>query len=346
MTIHRHQQVTFSTRLPSISGAFLDSLVRSTYSFEVGAIYTLLANELMTSTRVRTNSVDFTLINVYSPFFKISYGRVLPPQQDVHPRNALLMFTFATTSDYDIKQTNDIRRTSNNVVQYDGNKYITIGLNAQTCHECGIFHLNLNGLRYLYNLIGIMTKLLIMKQQFYDSFEDSLTQPFNILCSKYFNLPIPSLTRHPYPFWGLNRNIWQKCPNVLSFDAISPTVALFYFTRIIDLVPYNKISDLECGMAIRKLLEESLMSFLQQVNTAVSVQLSRKDFLFPAVLGSIIYKNSVQTDVVNERALRYNVYDIATLFSGRVEELLPIENTVNRILNNDTDFFSRLVGDL
>lgn len=376
MERHRNQTVNFRQSAFPLNGQAVPFLFKTRYqSLNVGDLFEFLADCLWNLTAVRTDSLNFTLVNVTSPFAGFSHGSSPPPPELARPFGKALLLTFATSSPFTVTQAavqnirrTDVRRRAVHITQWGpdgGQDYVTIAVNGQPAHDLGLVNLQPNQLQYIYNTIGVLTKSFMTRQTKYQAGTDNYSEfhgRFNLhaLRSRLGRMPLPHLFRTvPYPLWPFSIPLWTMAPNMIPQRCITPEVALYYFMylRPILSVAANVVGDVkvrrlglntENADGIAGHLSDSIMNFVQMVKTPGDTQLTHRELLAPAVIQSFMmngtgdlecgsnYLNSMSTDAL-KFATSLSAADLGSLF-------LPADLAAARIMRQDSNFADTLLN--
>lgn len=350
---HKHQKVHFAYGLRSVSDSFVESLFKPRYRMiQIGELYEALAKELMSATRVRTNVVDFTLVNVCSPFYKISHGVSEAPEEFNWPRNPHLIFTFACSQDRDASTLGfSTRRLSNNVVQWSTkrgpNAFISIGFNSVQCSRLGMPRMNALDLRYIYNLIGMMTKALLLRNYYGKDPEDLYSaRDLTHYNDRFKNMRFQDLVESvAYPFWVFSKSVWDKCPNVLASSHITPSSALYYFMYLVNTLNVSNVDSFEAAndrlIEIEDKVKDSVMELVQRAKAKNSVQLTRSDLIAPCAISSALNTGRPKMEFRKRvwlKDLELSASSVIESFDeNSLSVLLPVEQIAKKLMKPKTD---------
>lgn len=379
--IHRKQLTNFRTSEFSLSGGFLHSLLKPKYlNINVGELFEYIADSLWHVVGALNDSVDFTLVNVCSPFTKFSHGYLPPPPSKAWPTGKAMVFTFAVrnrrTYVNQIFNSNSVRRHSNSVTHfgfgYNNRDFVSISIDMQQGSEWGCAYPKSNELQYIYNLIGAMTKSFVRRQTAYltaeKDYEDvhSLIDLYDIHIRLY-RMPLKQMfLTVPYHLWPFNYHVWEYAPNILPQRILTPTVALYYFMYLNDAVSKlprttadvtmtrlgldrNATTVLDDGIAGH--LASSLIQLVSSIRTP-DVQLTDNELLAPAVLNAFFKTGSTQLST--RKGYMGNIIqsfkDLMRTLQGRENEagalLLPAKQTALKLLTQDRNWRQKTISAL
>lgn len=322
--IHRTQRTNFRVTEFSLSGAFLHSLLKPKYlNINIGEMYEYIADALWHTVGALTDSVDFTLVNVCSPFTKFSHGYLPAPPSKAWPTGKALVFTFAVrnrrTYVNQIFTSNTVRRRSNSVTHFgfgtSNRDFVSISIDMVQGNDWGCSYAKANELQYIYNLIGSMTKSFVRRQTSYLTADKDYEEVHSLLDlydmhSRLYRMPIKQLFQQvPNHLWVFNYHVWEYAPNILSQRLITPTAAMYFFMYLNDAVPKSARISGDITMArlgldplnVTKVLNDgvaghlasSVIRLVQSIRTT-DVQLSDDELLAPAVLDAFFRTGSTQ----------------------------------------------------
>lgn len=370
--IHRNQQTSFRTTEFSLSGGFLHSLLKSKYlNINVGDVFEYLVDTLWHTVGAMNNAVNFSLVNVFSPFTNFSHGNLPPPPKSAWPTGKALVFTFAVRNRFSYVDAFDpktVRRRTNFVTHFgDGfnnQDYISISVSMEQGKDWGCSTAHANELQYIYNLIGAMTKSFVRRQNAYKTADEDYEDVHSLLKltdmhSRFYRMPMKQMfLQVPYHLWVFNYHVWEYAPNILSQRLITPTVALYYFMYLNDavsLIPrvHNDVTMQRLGFdptSITKVLDDGIMghlasSIIQLVQNlrTTDVQLTDKELLAPAVLDAFFKNGSTQLSTRPEYMgdIMESFKDLLQTLKNQKDVgmvLLPAKDVARRLLFQDTNW--------
>lgn len=369
---HREQTQNFRTNEAPLGGSFYSFLLRPRFQYlNVGDLLEYVVQKLWTLTGVRTNRVDFTLVNVCSPFTKYSHGSSDAPPRSVWPRGPLMILTFATSimQRYDapgyekkIKSSN-ARFHDNNTTQWSPVRgqidFVSISVDLQTAHDLGLQQPKSNELEYIYNLIGPATKSIMRNQTKYSTTGyDDVHEHLNLKAvhDRVYSLPVPVLMRQiPYHLWAFSGELWRRAPNLIPQKLITPALALYYFMYLRDDIGFNSRCSGDVGMKRLGLLPgkkagilghiaSSVLSFSQIVKSSNVNDLNTHELLAPAVMSALLRTRSARlVRRSNTKALLAD--DVRTLVAIMAEDehatermLFPPEEVAFNLMTEDAEY--------
>jgi len=376
MERHRNQTVNFRQSAFPLNGQAVPFLFKTRYqSLDIGGLFETVAKILWNLTAVRTSSLEFTIVNVTSPFSGFSHGSHPPGPKITRPFGKALLITFATSSPFEIAarhtqglRRTDVRRRAVDVTQWGtGGKqdFVTIAVNGAAAHDLGLVNLQPNQLQYVYNTLGILTKSFIQKQTKYLPGTDSYTDfhaRYNLqaLRLRIGRMPLPKLFREiPYPLWVFSLPLWTMAPNMVSQRSITPEFALYYFMHIRPIISVydNVMADVKSARlglstgrpdSVFGHLSDSILNFVQMVKTPGDTQLTVKEVLAPSVLRAFISTGTPDVDggtnymrllsaEANDLASRMSHMDLGTL-------LMPPDSAARKVMLGDKNFADTLLN--
>jgi hypothetical protein len=306
---YRKQQVNFRTsEFPMAASAFNFLLSPRFNSFDTGELFDFVMSTLFSTTGVRTNRVDFTLVNVSSPFSNFSHGFYPTPHISTWPSGKALIFTFAIAEapQYTNIVCQTISRMSNHCTRWTygsgSSDFVSVSIDQSQAHEWGLLNLQPYQLFHLYNVVGAMTKNVIRRQSSYienSSYED-MHSDLNLvdMHDRYFAMPLKRLfTSVPISLWGFNKYIWAQAPQLLMMRLITPQLALYYFMYIANSIvprsathgiPFRKRLGTVGTLGIVAHLSDSALNLVQLIKSPSDNEFSAKELLAPTVLTELI----------------------------------------------------------
>lgn len=373
---HRQQKTNFRVTEFSESGAFLHSLLKDKYThINIGELFEYVADSLWHTVGATTDRVDFTLINVCSPFTRYSHGYSVEPPLAARPAGKSLIFTFAikSTRTYSGRVFNrrHVRHNSNSLTKwglnFNCNDFVSISVDMTQGEEWGTNSSRLFELQYIYNLIGPMTKSLMRRQTQYETsdrdYEDAHSKrSLADFHSELYRMPLKQLfLQVPYHLWVFNYHIWEYAPNVLPQRTITAQAAIYFFMYLNSAVPKQPrrsgdvtmkrlglMSD-DMGNALNDsgivgILASSLISFIQRIRSSDGTDLSDLELLAPAVLRQFLDVGDTQITTGFDAKVKMHVANTmltADLYS-REKDLgylfMPPKEVAANILRQDQNW--------
>lgn len=323
---HRHQKTNFRVSEFSLSGGYLHSLLNAKYThINIGELFEYLADQLWHTVGTKTDRVDFTLINVCSPFTRYSHGSQSEPPTFSRPRGKGLIFTFAirNAQHYSTFRFNprNVRRNSNSLTKWgfnmDCNNFVSISVDMVQGEDWGTNSSRANELEYIYNLIGPMTKSLMRRQTQYETSDRDYAdahekRSLHDWYSELYRMPLKQMfLQVPYHLWAFNYHIWEYAPNVIPQRTITPQVATYFFMYLNDSVAKepkrsgdvtmkrlglmkNDMGNALNDSGIAGILASSLIAFIQRIRSSDGNDLSDLELLAPAVLSQFLNQGNTQ----------------------------------------------------
>ena len=343
---HIVQKFSFRTKAqPLASGAVMQLFQPANESMDVGGLFDYIMSLLHSVAGATTSPVPFSLVNVLSPATRTSTGcNTFPPPSEAMPAaNANLVFTFALTPIYDwtvpahLMETG-IRSTYVNVWNVDASprpQFINIAISSVKCKALGLDSLTWTRLRYLYFVVGMMTKNAVRLMRARSNPSIPFTVPDNPW-STYESigyLDITSLAlRIPYSKWQFSQDFLQRAPNLLSPRQISPELIQFCIASdIMDKVRWPE----RLTPQVYSILFGSVVSFVQQVESLGDTQLETQELL--VALAVCRYREE-QVQIASDPGRLLPVYarqlfEALHDYSEQVSEILaPYMNSARNLL--------------
>lgn len=374
---HKEQLVNFRSSVFHLSAASVLFFLKEKFkSIDIAGLYELLASRLMTAPKFTSVGVNFTLVNVYSGVSGFSHGSSVPPPESARPANKQLIFTFAFDvydSVANIKPTITLKR-SNPVSQFGTVKnpttFTCVGLTSNEVAAFGLNALYTEHIAYLYNIVGVMTKSLAKHKSFYTtgSYGEFYPHTLKALFDTYGRASLYKIiVGTPYPYWVYSTAIWTHAPNLLSSKMLTPHSVLYYFLYVHGAIqryaPRDRVIRL-LGLQGSKpntvlgYLSESLLEFVQNINTPGYMHESALDVLAPAVIQSVVLDGTARIqgpgssddkvwtrlkEVANTMARAFadtdtNVGSLFTPPSSVARKLFVADESYAERLTNELDF--------
>lgn len=370
---HRRQKTNFRVTEFSLSGGYLHSLLKAKYTYiNIGDLFDYVADALWHVVGARRNSVNFTLINVCSPFTNFSHGSSIAPPVIASPKGQALILTFALNyrQGYNaIVGPVTVHHHSNSVTRWGINgksdDFVSISVNMVLGAELGCAHPRANELEYIYNLIGPMTKSIVRRQNSYLTAErdyQELHEEKNLrdLHKDIYRMPLKQLFMQvPIYLWVFNYHLWEYAPNVIPQRLITPSAALYFFMYLTNSVAIEAKRDGDVTMkrlglnsdqlennnssGIAGVLASSILSFVQMVKTPGDKQLSDIELLAPAVLQKFLQTGDTQIDTSHDYRMQMRISFAQLIADLQVRQndlgalFLPAKKLAQRILKKDSN---------
>lgn len=369
---HRMQTQNFRTTEAPLRGSFYSFLLRPRFQYlDVGDLLEYVMEKLWVLTGVRTNRVDFTLVNVCSPFTRMSFGSCSEPPEAAWPTGPALILTFATSQmqDYDLNPNyrtkitdQHIRIHDNNTIQWSPERgrvdFVSVSVGLQSAHDLTLQQPKINELEYIYNLIGPATKSIIRNQpkfmppgQPYDDVHEGLN--LKAVHDRVYSLPVAQLfTQIPYHLWAFSGELWRRAPNLIPMRLITPSVALYYFMYLRQDIQLISRASQDSGLRRLGLLSgkkmgvlghliSSVLSLRQLIKTRETGFLTRSETLAPAVLAALINtEDATLSSNMNqlEEDVRILVEAFALSTTDVAELLSPPEDVARALIGEDREY--------
>lgn len=373
--IHRTQRVSFRTSEFPLSGGFLQSLLKPRYlNINIGDLFEYLADQLKNVVGALKSPIDFTLVNVCSPFTKFSHGYYNEPPTFALPNGKAIVFTFLTRAEKHTEQIirrRWVRSPSNSVRRwgFDGHAgdFVSISLDMTQGDEYGCAHPGPNELQYIYNLIGAMTKSFARRQGSYLPIERSYQDFHSLLSlrdmySEYYRMPLKQLFQQaPYHLWVFNYHVWEYAPNLLPQRTITPAAAMYYFMYLNGVVPLmsrrpNDVTMKRLGYTgtkiaddgIAGILSSSVLRMVQMMKTPGDIQLTDDEILAPAVINAFLTTGKPQLSRTREYmgdaidGMKKLITDVQSRENELGYLFLPPDETARKIMRTDIIWRDRI----
>lgn len=347
---HREQKTNFRVSEFSLSGGFLQQLLQRPEfgTYDIGELFEFIADSLYHTVGVMTDRVDFTLINVCSPFTRYSHGSAIEPPMAAWPRGKALIFTFAIgpvkTYENQFFRYRDVRHNSNSLTKWgldnDCNDFVSISIDMVQAADWHLEGMRANQLQYVYNMIGAMTKNFMRRQLQYLTVDKSYDDIHEVRSIRdwyveLYSLPIKQVfTSVPVHLWVFNYHIWEQAPNLIPMRTITPVVAMYYFMYLHSSTQPNAPYVLKKRLGytddggIADYLAASIMRMVQDIRTPGDRQVSTLERLAPAVMETFLRTGSTQLEetglgyLISQEAARRRLivdmqtreYDVGKLF--------------------------------
>lgn len=343
---HLKQLFNFRQREFPLANNSMNWLMRPNQrALNMGDLFEHLADILHSVPFCLSNPVDFTLVNVVSPHAQWSIGcNEGPPPEVTWPANTMLLFTFALKQDNYYPVTDEVQRKSFksayvntwNMVPSAAPQFLNVAINPIVCAHLGLRTLTWSRIQYLYYVVGMMTKSFVRRHQYYGS-EASLEfysfSDYNLeaVRQKYWAMKLPQLAATtPFKMWCFNRNILETAPHWLSTRHLSPELALYYVANVKagPITLKNKTAgDLNQRLlfgpnGVVDMIGQSVMSFLQMVETPGDTQLETIDRIAPMMIDSLMSGKRIKLTADYMQRSADQAHNLVNLFQDR-KDLLP-----------------------
>lgn len=266
-------------------GSIRQLFARRYLSEDVGKLISILQETFDHIGRVHIRRRRFTLVNVYYTRTGYSYGKCPPPPDEVIRPNCQLILTFSFNGFYDVGDEYDPQfhqRLLENCFIWGEDitsfqNYLTVSIPMNTVLDLGLRPMYTSNLSYLYNVISILTKNMVLK------FTCPYLDNVNLNYQKYWNLNIlQMLKRYNYKCLLYNKQAWEYIPNLFT-NMIDNNAALFFFLHIFNQVVFEHSE----GDLLEKILfgeENSIQSLLSQSISEYNEDRESENLLFVASL--------------------------------------------------------------
>lgn len=191
----------------------------------------------------------FTLVNIYCPINRMSYGALDAPYWFHEPGKCLLLTFRSNLQTYRVRgrMPSHVRRTSEfgrvwgDVYNNDTSAFTTIAVPIEYREVLGMTFGRLQ-LEWLYMALGSYYRNFVMFR-WYDKY------PKHEVPAALMNMSLPDLMqRHSYPYWKFCKDVWRRCPNLISVDQIDAEFAAYYKDNLTEFTGRMKslaVSELE-----------------------------------------------------------------------------------------------------
>lgn len=204
----------------------------------------------------------FTLVNIYCPINRASYGYYDAPYWFHNQSNCLLLTFRSNNAKYRNVKPSHVSRTSEfgKVWGYysdrDVNAFTTIAVPIEYRQILGMNFLRPQ-MEWLYTALGSYYRNFAL-------FRWYVKYPKHEVPSAIRGMHLPDLIhRHAYPYWKYCKDIWRRSPNLISVDQIDAEFAAYYKEHLTEFT--GKMHSLQ----VRELedLIYSLMEHTDEDNT-------------------------------------------------------------------------------
>lgn len=381
--LHRNQTQNFRTSEAPLGGSFYSFLLRPRFLYlNVGDLLEFVVDHLWGLTGVRTNRVDFTLVNICSPFTKYSHGSCVEPPRAAWPTGPALILTFAVSQAQSYSDDPRVRKTvrrgshvrihDNNTTQWGMDAgtvdFVSVSVPLQVAHDFGLQQPKSNELEYIYNLIGPATKSIIRNPTKYrtlsEGYEDvHAALDLGHIRERVYQMTIPQLLKNvPYHLWVFCGEVWRKAPNLVPQRMITPAVALYYFMNLRKDIPLMSRCSNDVGMRRLGLvsgkkhgvlghLVSSVLGLAQTIKSPDDLMMdSASEQLAPALIQEVLDTGVPSLAHCSDVAtIRANALMLVLNLSGRSEKdsiisklLFPPEYAAFALLASDPEYLTAI----
>ncbi len=200
----------------------------------------------------------FTLVNIYCPINRASYGFLDAPTW-FHDNSKCLLLTFRSNMQTyrnrgrlpsHVMWTSDYGRVWGDLKNTDTNAFVTISVPIEFREVLGMTF-GLMQMRYLYTVLGSYYRNFVLFR-WYDKY------PKHEVPAAIRHMSVPDLMhRHSYPYWKYCKDIWRRCPNIISIDQIDAEFAAYYKRHLTEFTG-------KMHMPYVQELEETIYSLMEQ----------------------------------------------------------------------------------
>lgn len=234
----------------------------------------------------------FTLVNIYCPINRFSYGFLDAPYW-FHDSGKCLLLTFRTnTQTYrmtgrqprHVRPVTEFGKVWSNDQSGDVNAFTTIAVPIEYREVLGMNFLRPQ-MEWLYTVLGSYYRNFALFR-WYDKYPKHEV-PRAIRGMNIIDL----MHRHAYPYWKYNKEIWRRCPNMISIDQIDKEFAAYYKEH---LTPYTGLMH---SFAVKQ-LEDTIYSLMDNSDDSRTT-LSRIEY--GTTRGTATESIQGQADLLNRR---------------------------------------------
>lgn len=236
----QHTKVARNFKEGAYIGQYRPTQMRSANLYVLAPIVKQVITDLAAAQMPFTKSLNFSLVNVFSPDNNMSMGFAMPPDSSVYMADNGLVLTFSMTPRVrknlpDPLIINGRSRYWRMWGQERANEYVTI-----TIPRTMLFGLNFNGIEYLnvlYNVIGAITRNyvnLVSVPQFGPAV---ILADASSLKSQNWGLSLQPLMRNvPFTEWHYCLSVWKDMSIAIMPDVIDKSFPLYYAIYLMDWI--------------------------------------------------------------------------------------------------------------
>lgn len=226
------EPLTFRLSTWPWGGSYSRYFNHNSHNIHISPILDYLAEQLDSIPQSKVRKTTFTLVNVFSKFTRMSYGRTLPPPDNV--LRGPVSFTFALT------RRDDTPMIANHIIWGTGmsalwgsnlqysNDYLTISLPISLCARTRLNNTLLFQMETLYRLVGGWSKSQVMGRR---SFTQRTTIQ-NQLRNEFYHRSIPrTMWMYPWSDWKYCREFWADAQDMLKVD-VDDTFFEYYLRNL------------------------------------------------------------------------------------------------------------------
>lgn len=253
---HQSVKTTFKVSPRNgIGGTWNRMLKPQNLGQQIGLLFEHLVKHIFEDQTALTEKSSFSLINITNTIQFSSVGYASTPPQETIGKNPGLVFTFAlSASPYKKEVPSEIKihkeHEQADLVSYwsyKNNKYLTISLDKDTLRD---FKLSINthdGMLYVYNCIGILTKSYVLKDSWYTGptrnyFPSNAGIDETSAWSLYLEKPLRTMVNEvPLNRWVYCLEFWTRCSNLLTSRFLNvEEFGLYYILYLHERVPASR----------------------------------------------------------------------------------------------------------
>lgn len=188
----------------------------------------------------------FTLVNIYCPTNRESYGFLDAPYWFHDPGKCLLLTFRSNLQTYrmrgrspsHVRQTSEFGRVWGDVYNNDTSAFTTIAVPIEYRAVLGMNFQRIQ-LEWLYTVLGSYYRNFVLTRWY-------VNYPKRSDPNAIRNLHLPDLMhRHAYPYWKYCKDIWRRCPNMISVDQIDAEFAAYYKEHLTEFTGKMKSASVE-----------------------------------------------------------------------------------------------------
>lgn len=266
----------FSLEAVPISSGALSSLLLYRRP-DVGNLFSHLEPQLLSTPKVLSSDLWFTLVNVSCMHNQFSYGLCDTPPKEARPLSNTWLYTFAITparyQATDKPAYTSLRGINMRAWGFEGTQFLTLGTTHSDAGKYGLSYDAQTGIR-LYYLLGALSKKAITQARSVNDLDMERAR------DTIYMKPLYNLMRNvPWRHWVYNRQVWRNAPHLLCTDHLTPDT-LMYHALFVGAT--SRLAPLTEARAL-DLLHESLTSSMSRYRHDMPAR-STSDLLFTAYL--------------------------------------------------------------
>lgn len=273
----RYEPLTFRLSAWPWGGSYKRFYDHNRHNIFIYPILEYLNQEFQKVPQSYVRSTTFTLVNVYSKFTGISFGRTVQPPDNVI--RGPVTFTFAITRRDDTPMiANHIQwNTGMSTIwgpnlQYSGD-YLTISLPISLCVHSRLSNTLMFQMETLYRLIGGWSKSHVLRRRSIAT----RTSDIRLIRNEFYHRSIPrTIWMYPWGDWKYAREMWDNGQDVMNVSDIDIIFLDYYLTNLRSFHDKSKFDHIRQAYAkLEDMVRDGILDIAQQTPSVYAIVVER-----------------------------------------------------------------------